>query len=168
MRDYDPTTGRYLQADPLGLVDGASVYGYALQSPMRFTDPHGLWVVGPQSVAPPDYNPYTDDLVLCLEQDMAKCLQFKKDLEQMERDILSSPTSAGLIERFNDLVEYYNQKCGHLTGELDPLPTRIPPVEGWPLPKLRSVPSVPPMIIPEPPGGGGGWDPKKVIPLPVF
>ena len=29
MRDYDPTTGRYLQADPLGLVDGASVYGYA-------------------------------------------------------------------------------------------------------------------------------------------
>ncbi len=22
MRDYDPTTGRYLQADPLGLVDG--------------------------------------------------------------------------------------------------------------------------------------------------
>ena len=25
MRDYDPTTGRYLQADPLGLVDGAQV-----------------------------------------------------------------------------------------------------------------------------------------------
>jgi RHS repeat-associated protein len=23
MRDYDPTTGRYMQADPLGLVDGA-------------------------------------------------------------------------------------------------------------------------------------------------
>ncbi len=31
MRDYDPTIGRYLQADPLGLVDGASVYGYARQ-----------------------------------------------------------------------------------------------------------------------------------------
>jgi len=29
MRDYDPTTGRYMQADPLGLIDGASVYGYA-------------------------------------------------------------------------------------------------------------------------------------------
>lgn len=27
MRDYDPTTGRYIQAGPLGLVDGASVYG---------------------------------------------------------------------------------------------------------------------------------------------
>jgi RHS repeat-associated protein len=41
MRDYDPTTGRYLQADPLGLVDGASVYGYALQNPGRWVDPRG-------------------------------------------------------------------------------------------------------------------------------
>jgi RHS repeat-associated protein len=41
MRNYDPTTGRYLQADPLGLVDGASVYGYVRQSPMMFTDPTG-------------------------------------------------------------------------------------------------------------------------------
>ena len=43
MRDYDPTTGRYLQADPLGLVDGPSVYGYVRQSPGRYVDPAGLW-----------------------------------------------------------------------------------------------------------------------------
>ena len=42
MRDYDPTTGRYMQADPLGLVDGASVYGYARQSPGRYVDPRGM------------------------------------------------------------------------------------------------------------------------------
>lgn len=41
MRDYDPTTGRYIQADPLGLVDGASVYGYVRQNPGRWTDPRG-------------------------------------------------------------------------------------------------------------------------------
>jgi uncharacterized protein RhaS with RHS repeats len=41
MRDYDPTTGRYLEADPLGLVDGASVYGYARQSPGVYTDVTG-------------------------------------------------------------------------------------------------------------------------------
>lgn len=41
MRDYDPTLGRYLQADPLGLVDGANVYGYALQNPGRYTDLRG-------------------------------------------------------------------------------------------------------------------------------
>jgi uncharacterized protein RhaS with RHS repeats len=41
MRDYDPTTGRYLQADPLGLVDGASVYGYVEGNPGRWIDPRG-------------------------------------------------------------------------------------------------------------------------------
>jgi RHS repeat-associated protein len=41
MRDYDPTTGRYLQADPLGLIAGMNVYGYANHSPMMFIDPNG-------------------------------------------------------------------------------------------------------------------------------
>ena len=45
MRDYDPTTGRYIQADPLGLVDGASVYGYARQNPGRYVDLRGEKVV---------------------------------------------------------------------------------------------------------------------------
>jgi RHS repeat-associated protein len=45
MRDYDPTTGRYLQADPLGLVDGASVYGYVKQNPGRWIDPRGEYKV---------------------------------------------------------------------------------------------------------------------------
>jgi RHS repeat-associated protein len=47
MRDYDPTTGRYLQADPLGLVDGASVYGYVGQNPGRHIDPTGQWIQPP-------------------------------------------------------------------------------------------------------------------------
>lgn len=51
MRDYDPTTGRYLQGDPLGLVDGASVYGYALQNPGKFVDPRGEYVWVPFVIA---------------------------------------------------------------------------------------------------------------------
>ena len=49
MRDYDPTTGRYLQGDPLGLVDGASVYGYVAHNPVNYIDPMGLeWIfLGP-------------------------------------------------------------------------------------------------------------------------
>jgi hypothetical protein len=42
MRDYDPTTGRYIQGEPLGLVDGPSVFAYASQSPFRYIDPMGL------------------------------------------------------------------------------------------------------------------------------
>ncbi len=40
-RHYDPTLARYTQADPLGFVDGPSVYAYALNSPQRFVDPDG-------------------------------------------------------------------------------------------------------------------------------
>lgn len=53
MRDYDPTTGRYIQGDPLGLVDGPSVYGYALQNPERYIDPRGEQSLrGPMTTAP--------------------------------------------------------------------------------------------------------------------
>lgn len=41
-RTYDPTTGRYLQPDPLGNVDGPSVYAYANSSPQMLTDREGL------------------------------------------------------------------------------------------------------------------------------
>ena len=43
-RHYDASLGRYTQPDPLGLVDGPSVYGYALQNPGRYTDPTGEFV----------------------------------------------------------------------------------------------------------------------------
>ena len=40
-RDYDPTTGRYIQADPIGLAGGASPYSYAMNNPLRYTNPTG-------------------------------------------------------------------------------------------------------------------------------
>jgi RHS repeat-associated protein len=43
-RDYDPTTGRYIQADPIGLAGGPSPYQYALGNPVRYTDPTGEFV----------------------------------------------------------------------------------------------------------------------------
>ncbi len=43
-RDYDPSTGRYIQADPIGLAGGAEPYSYALNSPLRYTDPTGEFV----------------------------------------------------------------------------------------------------------------------------
>jgi len=41
-RMYHPTLGRWLQRDPLGYVDGMSLYAYCGNSPESVTDPMGL------------------------------------------------------------------------------------------------------------------------------
>jgi len=41
MRDYDPTTGRYIEADPLGINAGANLYPYVSSNPLNLTDRKG-------------------------------------------------------------------------------------------------------------------------------
>jgi len=79
MRDYDPTLGRYIQADPLGLVDGASVYNYALQNPNRYTDPRGLTV-----------KPGHSDYEYCksLERRMDN---LRKKIRERDQDLIDDP-----------------------------------------------------------------------------
>jgi RHS repeat-associated protein len=60
-RDYDPVLGRYIQADPIGLLGGANPYLYANGDPVNMIDPYGefywwavpvgfaLWELGSQA-----------------------------------------------------------------------------------------------------------------------
>ncbi len=41
-RDYDPSIGRFLQSDPIGLAGGSNIYAYAESSPVKLIDPDGL------------------------------------------------------------------------------------------------------------------------------
>ena len=48
-RDYDPSTGRYLETDPIGLAGGTNLYAYTDGNPVNAVDPRGeiaWWVVG--------------------------------------------------------------------------------------------------------------------------
>lgn len=41
-RMYDPKTGRFLQRDPIGYIDGPNPYTYVRNNPVNWIDPYGL------------------------------------------------------------------------------------------------------------------------------
>ena len=41
-RDFSPSLGRWVQQDPMGYVDGMSLYEYVRSGPVTAVDPHGL------------------------------------------------------------------------------------------------------------------------------
>ncbi len=54
-RFYDPTTGRYITADPIGLAGGMNLYAYVRGDPVNLVDPWGLREkLGAPTLTPPD------------------------------------------------------------------------------------------------------------------
>ncbi len=55
-RDYDPSLGRYIEPDPLGIDAGQNVYGYVDGDPLNLQDSYGLsvciWIPFPIGIVP--------------------------------------------------------------------------------------------------------------------
>ena len=75
-----------MQADPLGLVDGASVYGYARQNPGRYVDPRGL--ASNSDPMPPD-SPFCQNL-------LRRMANYSREISRREGDL----RIGGLPENF--------------------------------------------------------------------
>ena len=61
-RDYEAATGRYVQADPIGLAAGSNIYSYVSSNPLAASDSMGLQEspsVGPGNVLPGNYDSST-------------------------------------------------------------------------------------------------------------
>jgi RHS repeat-associated protein len=131
MRDYDPTTGRYLQADPLGLVDGPSVYGYARQSPVRYADFNGQKVVmvcRPLSVSPFDKSGARHCAVFVVESD-CPCLEADADGVNMQFSFPGFATKFDLgreTQTSQDDRDAYNNPAGRgISHHVIPVPDRL-------------------------------------------
>jgi RHS repeat-associated protein len=59
MRDYDPTLGRYPEADPSGFNGGPNLFAYAGNNPVEAVDPEGL----------------------CAPKNLARCKQLRQNLD---------------------------------------------------------------------------------------
>ena len=65
-RDYDPSIGRYVQFDPIGLAAGVNGFVYVLDNPLSYVDPFGLYHCVPGANC--DFTPPMQNALQCFDR----------------------------------------------------------------------------------------------------
>jgi uncharacterized protein RhaS with RHS repeats len=96
-RTYDPSTGRYLESDPIGLAAGLNTYSYVSNMPTMQVDPFGLFGTAGHAQGRLEQarrDQLQQQLSECDEDD-EDCLQ--KCLDEYYGDLLGWAKSASLL-----------------------------------------------------------------------
>lgn len=128
-RDYDPSLGRYVEVDPLGLAAGMNPYAYVGGNPLSGVDPSGLdiWIEGPNlALREPDGHQSIN-----VGNPFGKYVSFSFGLENFEFTLAPLPAvipagSVYLDEKPGGEIERYKQTTheqdldflNHLKNEL--------------------------------------------------
>ena len=117
-RSYSPELGRWMQRDPIGYVDGVSLYGYVQSRPIDATDPFGLDDIG---ACDPNRPPSDPCALANLLEDMAR--EMDQDLDEL-RD-LRKEKEAQLHRAQNAVAELANQAQDFLRNLIGKVKKRV-------------------------------------------
>ncbi|WP_421794270.1 RHS repeat-associated core domain-containing protein [Hydrocarboniphaga effusa] len=128
-RDYDPLTGRYIQADPIGLEGGLNVFSYVAGNPLNAIDPLGL-----QRVLPPLPE------IIKPSAEMVKPADAVRPSETVDPALElpgigspndpSSPKCMALAQKIQNIRdEVYDKRIPDLEANPQNLPERVSPTE---------------------------------------
>ena len=123
-RYYDPSIGRYLRPDPIGLQSGINLFAYAQNNPTNMVDPFGLEVFDPNNLLntgfnsrSPDYYSFTLNVTIKnpkTDKYMGWVLVFEKD--RYGRFYRSLAGVGGAIGRFpvsaSFVAGWIDDECG--------------------------------------------------------